>query len=146
MRLWRLDRIVSADLLDRAFQRREDFSLSAYAAQSFGVFQEEPIDVVLRFAPEAAEDTARWLFHPSQSITHEADSAMTVRFCAGGMQEMCWHLFTGGTAVTVLAPKELRMQLAGLAATAAAHHRGRGDRFVWRPEDIQRLDKPVKSP
>ncbi len=38
MRLWRLDRIVSADLLDRGFERREDFDLKAYAAQSFGVF------------------------------------------------------------------------------------------------------------
>ncbi len=55
MRLWRLDRIVSIDLLDRGFARREDFDLSAYAAQSFGVFQEEPIDVVLRFTPEAAD-------------------------------------------------------------------------------------------
>jgi predicted DNA-binding transcriptional regulator YafY len=58
LRLWRLDRIVSVDLLDRGFQRREDFSLADYAARSFGVFQEEPIDVVLRFAPEAAEDKA----------------------------------------------------------------------------------------
>jgi hypothetical protein len=45
MRLWRLDRIVSIDLLDRGFARREDFYLVAYPAQSFGVFQEEPIDV-----------------------------------------------------------------------------------------------------
>jgi predicted DNA-binding transcriptional regulator YafY len=67
MRLWRLDRIVSIDLLDRGFVRREDFELAAYAAQSFGVFQEEPIDVVLRFKPEASDDAAGWLFHPSQS-------------------------------------------------------------------------------
>jgi len=40
MRLWRLDRIVSIDLLDRGFARREGFDLSAYAARSFGVFQE----------------------------------------------------------------------------------------------------------
>ena len=40
MRLSRLDRIVSADLLDRGFQRRADFNLCGSAAQSFGVFQE----------------------------------------------------------------------------------------------------------
>jgi hypothetical protein len=71
--LWRLDRIVSTDLLDRGFPRREDFLLSAYAAQSFRVFQEKPIDVVLRFTPDAAEDAARRLFHPSQSIVCEVD-------------------------------------------------------------------------
>ena len=105
MRLWRLDRIVSADLLDRGFRRREDFSLSDYAAQSFGVFQEEPIDVVLRFAPDAADDAARWLFHPSQSTIREADGWLTVRFRAAGVQEMCWHLFTRGTAVAIVAPR-----------------------------------------
>jgi predicted DNA-binding transcriptional regulator YafY len=123
MRLWRLDRIASADLLDRGFQRREDFELSEYTAQSFGVFQEEPIDVVLRFTPEPAEDAARWLFHPSQSIERNPDGSLTVRFRAGGVLEMCWHLFTWGTEVTVVNPERLRRALAEMATEAAAHHR-----------------------
>lgn len=127
MRLWRLDRIVSVDLVDRGFKRREDFDLAAYAAQSFGVFQEEPIDVVLRFAPEAADDAAGWVFHPSQRIEREADGRLTVRFRAGGLQEMCWHLFTWGTAVTVVQPEELRTELSRLAAAAAEHHGDRAD-------------------
>jgi predicted DNA-binding transcriptional regulator YafY len=122
MRLWRLDRIVSADLLDRSFQRREDFSLPNYAAQSFGVFQEEPIDVGLRFVPEAAEDAARWLFHPSQNTTREADGSLTVRFRAGGVQEMCWHLFTWGAAVTVIEPDALRAMMIEMTAAVAEHH------------------------
>ena len=122
MRLWRLDRIVSADRLERCFPRREDFSLAAYAARSFGVFQEEPIDVVLRFAPEAAEDAASWTFHPSQTIVREADGSLTVRFRAGGVQEMCWHLFTWGTAVKVVGPDGLRAALGEMASDVAAHH------------------------
>jgi predicted DNA-binding transcriptional regulator YafY len=122
MRLWRLDRILSIDLLDRGFARREDFDLSAYAAQSFGVFQEEPIDVVLRFTPEAADDAAGWLFHPSQSLAREPDGALTVRFRAGGMLEMCWHLFTWGTAVTIVAPEELRAAVAEMTMASARHH------------------------
>ena len=111
MRLWRLDRIVSIDLLDRGFKRREDFDLMAYAAQSFGVFQEDPIDVVLRFTTEAAEDASGWLFHPSQSIEHEKDGALTVRFRAGGLREMAWHLFTWGDAVTIVAPEDLKAMM-----------------------------------
>ena len=125
MRLWRLDRIVSADLVDRGFKRREDFDLAAYAAQSFGVFQEEPIDVVLRFEAEAADDAAGWVFHPSQRMEREPDGALTVSFRAGGVQEMCWHLFTWGMMTTVVAPLELRALLAELATTVAIHH---GDR------------------
>ena len=122
MRLWRLDRIVSADRLERCFPRREDFSLAAYAARSFGVFQEEPIDVVLRFEPEAADDAASWTFHPSQSIVREVDGSLTVRFRAGGMQEMCWHLFTWGTAVSVVAPDVLRTAIVGMASIVTKHH------------------------
>jgi predicted DNA-binding transcriptional regulator YafY len=122
MRLWRLDRIVSIDLLDRGFKRREDFDLAAYAAQSFGVFQEEPIDVVLRFAPEAADDAATWVFHPSQSIEREVDGALIVRYRASGVQEMCWHLFTWGTAVTVMAADSLRSMMADMTMVAAQHH------------------------
>jgi predicted DNA-binding transcriptional regulator YafY len=122
MRLWRLDRIVSIDLLDRGFPRCVEFSLAAYAAQSFGVFQEDPFDVELRFTPEAADDAARWLFHPSQNVARDPDGSLIVRFRAGGAQEMCWHLFTWGTAVTVKKPERLRGQIAGLAGEAAIHH------------------------
>jgi predicted DNA-binding transcriptional regulator YafY len=127
MRLWRIDRIQSADLVDRGFQRREDFSLRDYAAQSFGVFQEEPLDVVLRFPPEAATDVAHWVFHPSQRTESEADGSLMVRFRAGGMQEMCWHLFTWGTTVKVMAPVGLRNRLIEMAAAATVHHRRHAD-------------------
>ncbi len=122
MRLWRLDRIVSVDLLDRSFSRREDFSLQSYAAQSFGTFQEEPFDVVLRFAPEAADDAAQWLFHPSQRVQEESNGMLTVHFRAGGMREMSWHLFTWGTAVTIVAPNELRAAMAKMTMETAQHH------------------------
>ncbi len=122
MRLWRLDRIASVDLLDRGYVRREDFDLAAYAAQSFGVFQEEPVDVVLRVAPEAADEAACWVFHPSQTVEREADGALLVRFRAGGVQEMCWHLFTWGAAVTVVAPDRLCNNLAEMLTIAARHH------------------------
>jgi hypothetical protein len=114
-------RIVSIDLIDRSFRRREDFELAAYAAQSFGVFQEEPVDVVLRFEPEAANEAAGWRFHPTQIIEREFDGALTVRFCAGGAQEMCWHLFKWGNLVSVVEPVELRIKMAKLANDAAAH-------------------------
>ena len=122
MRLWRLDRIASVDLLDRCFTRREDFDLTAYAAQSFGVFQEEPMDVVLRIAPEAADEAACWVFHPSQTVKRDADGALRVAFRAGRMQEMCWHLFPWGTAITVVEPEQLRRTLWEAASDVARHH------------------------
>jgi len=71
--------------------------------------------VVLRFEPDAADDAVGWLFHPTQKVEREADGALIVRFHAGGQQEMCWHLFTWGTAVKVISPAELRAAMAGMA-------------------------------
>ncbi len=124
MRLWRLDRIASADVLDRGFSRREDFSLQSYVSQSFGIFQEKSVDVRLRFGQQAADDASRWMFHPSQSMVREADGTLIVRFHAGGIQEMSWHLLTWGKAVTVEAPESLRLQLVDVASAAVEHHRG----------------------
>ena len=123
MRLWRLDRITSMDLLDRCFTRRENFDLASYTARSFGVFQGEPMDVVLRFTPEAAQDASCWLFHPSQTMECEANGSLLVRFQAAGAQEICWHLFTWEAAVTIAAPSELRSALTGKLERVMQHHR-----------------------
>ncbi len=77
------------------------------------------MDVVLRFAPEAAEDAAGWVFHPTQTMEPQADGSLIVRFHAGGVQEMCWHLFTWGSALAVVAPNELRGCLAKVGACTA---------------------------
>ena len=105
MRLWRLDRISDVSVLDENFVAQE-FDLAAYAAQSFGVFQEPPQDVVLRFSPEAADDAAEWVFHPSQTLEPQDDGTLIARFRCGGMLELSWHLFTWGGAVQVLAPTD----------------------------------------
>lgn len=121
-RLFSLANISTVDLTEFSFARREDFSLVEFARRSFGVFQEEPIDVVLRFTPDAATDAARWLFHPSQTFVREEDGSLRVRFRAGGIQEMCWHLFTWGTAVTIVGPAALRKAVTAAALAAARHH------------------------
>ena len=50
------------------------------------------------------------------------DGSLTVRFKAGGLNEMCWHLVTWQESVTVEQPLALRQRLASLCATLAAHH------------------------
>jgi len=102
-----LSNIERVELLEKSFTRRRGFSLQGYAERSFGVFQEEPFDVVWKFSPEVAEDAKEYLFHPSQKFEEQADGSLIVRFQAGGGLEMCWHLFTWGGHLSVLAPKKL---------------------------------------
>ena len=132
MRYWVLANMSDAVLTDESFEFDEDFDLEEFAARSFGVFQEEPVDVALRFAPEAAADAASFLFHPGQEVANDEDGSLIVRFTAGGTREMCWHLFTWGDAVTVEAPESLRLEMAEMCSRLAEHHQIRptpaGDR------------------
>ena len=122
MRLWRLSNMSEARVTSESFARDTGFDLEAYARRSFGTFQEEPVDVVLRFTPEAKRDASAFLFHPSQAMEENADGTLTVRFTAGGIDEMCWHLITWGESVTVEHPAHLRQRLAEMCAGTAAHH------------------------
>jgi predicted DNA-binding transcriptional regulator YafY len=125
-----LSNIERAELLEKSFTRRRGFSLQEYAERSFGVFQEEPFDVVWKFSPEVAADAKEYLFHPSQQFEEQPDGSLIVRFRAGGGLEMCWHLFTWGGHLTVLAPKQLSTLLNNhvrkVAAANAAHPPTRG--------------------
>lgn len=52
----------------------------------------------------------------------ENQMGQIVRAHAGGAQEMCWHLFTWGTDVSIVAPHALRSTMAEMAAEIAQQH------------------------
>ena len=106
-----LSNIERVEPLESSFARKRRFLLKEYAERSFGVFQEEAVDVVWKFSPKAAPDAREFLFHPSQIIEPQLDGSLIVRFCAGGLTEMAWHLFTWGDQVEVLKPRRLRALL-----------------------------------
>ena len=106
----------------QAQQLPDGWSISDFAARSFGGFQESQQDVVLRFLPAAANDAARFLFHPTQRMEPQADGSLILRLTAGGLQEIVYHLFTWGTTVEVLEPASLRQKLRDFLETALTHH------------------------
>ena len=121
-RLWRLAKVSELRISEETFERDPDFDLERYAKRSFGTFQEEPVEVVLRFAPTAARDASNFTFHPDQTTEPNDDGSRTVQFEAGGIDEMCWHLFTWGKSVTIEKPLHLRQRLAEMCKLLAAHH------------------------
>jgi predicted DNA-binding transcriptional regulator YafY len=122
--LFRLDAIHRLEVFDEPGAPPPDFDLRRYAERSFGVFQEEPLEVALRFAPPAAPDARAFLFHPTQSLIDEPDGSLTVRFRAGGFLEIAHHLMTWGPSVTIVAPKELQDTMRELVAAVHAHYCG----------------------
>ncbi|MBO0734601.1 MAG: WYL domain-containing protein [Methylocapsa sp.] len=121
--LFRLDRIRNLELTGEPGAPPAGFNLKAYASRSFGVFQEAPEDVVLRFDPSAAADARSFLFHASQTIADEADGSLIVRFRAAGLLQIAHHLLTWGSAVTIIAPEELKSIMSQQIAELYAHYR-----------------------
>ncbi len=121
-RNWRLDRIEGVQVLERAAARPAEFSLQAYADQSFGIYQDDTEDVVLRISPRGAESAKRWRFHVGQVVEPQSDGSVRVTFRASGMRELAWHLFTWGADVEVLAPERLRVLLVEQLRVALAAH------------------------
>jgi len=87
----------------------DDFDLKEYLQRSFGVYQEPVQDIVWRFRADVAAEAEKYLFHPSQRMKRNSDGSLTVRFRAGGLREMAWHLFRWGATVKVEAPEELQL-------------------------------------
>jgi len=120
--LFRLSRIDRLEPLESSFDPPEDFDLEAFARRSFGVFQEEPFDVVWRFLPRAAAEASEHVFHPDQTVEERPDGSLIVRFRAGGLHEMAWHAFTWGPDLEILEPRALRSELRSRLVSALRRH------------------------
>ena len=124
---FRLDRMSSVAPQDGVAVPPADFDLGVFASQSFGIYQDEIEDVVVRIAPEGAAEAKSCRWHPTQTLEDQADGAVIVRFRASGMRELAWHLFTWGEQAMILAPERLKAVMAGeLAAAGRALDAARG--------------------
>lgn len=108
LRLFSLPEIETIAGLAESFARDPQISIARFTERAFGIFQETPVAVAWRFTGPAVRDAEHYRFHPKQVVTRDADGGIVVRFEAGGLLEMCWHLFTWGRHVEILEPPALR--------------------------------------
>jgi predicted DNA-binding transcriptional regulator YafY len=110
---FRLDRMSAVKAEAGVATPPADFDLQAFASQSFGIYQDEIEDVVLRVTPEGAAEARAWRWHPTQTVEEQADGGVVVRFRASGMRELAWHLFSWGDQVAIVAPERLKGVMKG---------------------------------
>jgi predicted DNA-binding transcriptional regulator YafY len=122
-RNWRLDRLREVEILESPAGPPEGFDLPDYANRSFGIYQDDTEDVVLRILPHGADDALGWRFHPTQTTQVEVDGSVIVRFRSSGMRELAWHLFTWGDKVEIVDPPQLRTAMLAELDVALARHR-----------------------
>lgn len=108
LRQYRVDKISNLTILDEYFEKDEKFSLTEYSNNSFGVYQEKPIDIVLEFDKSVANDVLNYHFHPTQKMKALASGNVQVKFTSGGTYAICQELFKWGCSVKIQKPVELK--------------------------------------
>ena len=105
-RYYALHKLTDVVILNEYFEKDKNFTLADFTKDCFGVFKEKPRDIEWLFDKEVANDAKEYIFHPNQKMIENPDGTLTVKFRAGGLQEMDWHLYTWGNHVKVIKPKK----------------------------------------
>ena len=101
-------RIQSAKATGKTFERSQKFSLEKRLRDSFGVHAGEgKFEVVIRFAPRAADFIREKKWHPSQTLKDLKDGGAELTMKLSSLAEVQrWVLSWSGEA-TVMKPREL---------------------------------------
>ena len=108
LRLYKVDKISKFEIIEEYFEKDEEFSLTEYCNNSFGIYQEEPLKITLEFDKSVAEDVLNYHFHPTQKIKQLDNGNVQVKFTAGGTYAICQELFKWGGKVQIKKPAELK--------------------------------------
>lgn len=112
-RTFKLERIQSARVLSDSYAIPVDFDPITYLEHSWQIMTgDQPVDVILRFIPEAVGYVRERIWHTSQTIDSHPDGRLTLRLCIAEPREMLPWIRSWGPQVEVIAPEWLRAKVA----------------------------------
>lgn len=123
LRTFAAERIAGVELLKERFEIPDDYRPGDRLKGAFGIVDEEPLAVAVRFSPEIAHAIRDRLWHPSQRVCEEADGSVVLSFTAGGRMEIVSWLLSYGARAEVLQPAGLREEMGAIAAALAERYR-----------------------
>ncbi len=113
VRTFLVNNITSVKILDdnENYFDADDFNIDDFAARSFGLWVEsdkpDGYDIEWYVPAEHVDAVDGYIFHKTQEFYPNKDGSLTIKFHAGGLLEMAWHLFTWGGKIIPVAPIEL---------------------------------------
>lgn len=130
VRMFKVDRILQASLLEESYNIPEDFQLEDYLGLSWGIIrgiQDEAEKIVLRFEPETGRRVSEEYWHKTQSTDRAPDGSILFRVHAVITPELVNWILYHGCRVEVLEPASLRDRVV-LEHRKAAEVNGEGNR------------------
>lgn len=105
IRMFAVERIVSAEVLEDRFNLPEDLKLDQIHENLFGLIDEPVQTVRIQFTPDVAYLVKERCWHPSQKNEVQKDGSVIVTFTAGGMEELAAWVLSWGQEAKVLEPQ-----------------------------------------
>jgi proteasome accessory factor B len=124
IRTFKVERIRDMSVTPDRFEPPEASAEGTFDRAWDIIADQEPVEIVIRFAPNVAArvQEARW--HPSQRVAVEADGSLTWRATVAGTIEVRLWALQWGDDAEVLAPPSLRDDVAATVRRAAERYDG----------------------
>jgi predicted DNA-binding transcriptional regulator YafY len=130
IRTFKLDRLESAQLLNKRFTIPADFDLEARLASGWRIMAGDEVnEVALRFAPEVKAQVQERQWHPSQTLEELPDGRCLLRVQVAEPLEMKPWIRSWGAQVEVVAPGWLRADIATEMRQAADQYWARAEKL-----------------
>ncbi len=112
LRTFKIERIQEAELLPEHYSIPEDFDVYKWLESSWGIIADDEVEVRLRFSPAVARRIHESVWHHSQRLEDLPDGSTLLTMRVGGTREIKPWIMGWGPEVEVLAPPDLRAQVA----------------------------------
>lgn len=122
VRTFAVGRIRALAATERRFRVPESFDFDARVGASFGVINEPPMRVRIRFDRRWADWVAERTWHATQTLTRQRGGALELTMDVGGAAEVRSWVLSFGSGAEVLEPASLRADVQRELTRAAARY------------------------
>ena len=123
VRTFKLQRILELSLAPDTFEPPDPAVVQEGLGRAWGVIaDQEEVEVELRFDAAIAGLVTETTWHPTERVTHEPDGSVIWRARVPGTLEIRRWILQWGAQVEVIAPPELRDEVAATYRKAAARY------------------------
>jgi len=123
VRTFKLQRVLELSITPETFEPPDPAVVQEGLARAWGVIaDQEEVEVELRFDAEIAGLVTETTWHPTELVTRQADGSVLWRARVPGTLEIRRWILGWGAQVEVLAPPELREEVAATYRKAAARY------------------------
>ena len=123
VRTFKLQRVLELSIAPETFEPPDPAVVQEGLARAWGVIaDQEEVEVELRFDAEIAGLVTETTWHPTELVTRQADGSVLWRARVPGTLEIRRWILQWGAQVEVLAPPELRDEVAATYRKAAARY------------------------